>query len=494
MHRIPSAYVASITELIRRRDYNDFLSSKILKFMEAITKFRLLEEKRRDNFMKEIGRYLPPHSVRGLDEKPPLVDMTVSESFLPAVDKESITELGAFIRQLKADLGDTPSVSKLEVTLMKMSEGLGGSLLEREFERCIVKCGVVGALSRRSSRDSIHAAETPVAMVVERMQAVEAERNGLLQDRGRLLQELDELRDEVDRRNRDSGAGSQDRGELRQRNEDAVDNIRQNFEKDKLITSLTASVKHLELVNNQLSNNATRTQVTVRDLHQQLEQAHESRKSFLVEQEKSESEKELVWEATVQRLQSELESLHEEHAALKAEFLNEKEDKKSRVASQGRQLMDLKEVQAQNDALKDETADYKALLRTARITQAEYQEKIQELQDENSTFKTQIAESVCQNKDLDLEKKIVVTRLSREKEDVESGLKKLNERVRVADMLIESLRKESDDARGEAERRRNEITVIRGDVAKYAHEKSDLGVVVERCHGEILDLRQVCIG
>lgn len=74
------AWGAALIEIVRRKEYSRVFLSKAREMAEILARFRLLEEKRRENFKTEIVQYLPPGLISGLDDKPPLSDITISNA------------------------------------------------------------------------------------------------------------------------------------------------------------------------------------------------------------------------------------------------------------------------------------------------------------------------------------------------------------------------------------------------------------------------------
>ncbi|KAJ3050793.1 oligomeric, coiled-coil, peripheral membrane protein, partial [Rhizophlyctis rosea] len=74
VHRMPVAWGAGVVEVVRRREFGKFYLQKAQEVASVLQAFRSVEEKRRENFRKEIERYLPNGLIRGLDEAPVVVE------------------------------------------------------------------------------------------------------------------------------------------------------------------------------------------------------------------------------------------------------------------------------------------------------------------------------------------------------------------------------------------------------------------------------------
>ncbi len=86
------AWGAALIEIVRRKEYARIFMSKAREMAEILARFRLVEEKRRENFKTEIVQYLPPGLIVGLDDKPPLSDITISntQDNLPSISTTDI--------------------------------------------------------------------------------------------------------------------------------------------------------------------------------------------------------------------------------------------------------------------------------------------------------------------------------------------------------------------------------------------------------------------
>ena len=69
-------------EIVRRKEYLNTFYVKAKEMAEVLVKFRMLEQKRRENFSNEIYRYLPNGLIKGLDDTLPTSDIKI----LNAVD------------------------------------------------------------------------------------------------------------------------------------------------------------------------------------------------------------------------------------------------------------------------------------------------------------------------------------------------------------------------------------------------------------------------
>ena len=65
VHRIAPSWGTALIEIVRRKEYLKTFFAKATEMAEILGKFRLLEEKRRENFNNEISRYLPNGMIKG---------------------------------------------------------------------------------------------------------------------------------------------------------------------------------------------------------------------------------------------------------------------------------------------------------------------------------------------------------------------------------------------------------------------------------------------
>ncbi|TPX30381.1 hypothetical protein SmJEL517_g06033 [Synchytrium microbalum] len=159
VHRMPSAWGATLVEIVRRREYAKVFLSRAKEMAEILSKFRAQEERRRETFKAEIGAYLPAGLIRGLDDKPPYCEISVSgtKDGLPLLAKEDILDFEKLVSSIRSSImepsgpsGSTSSapdaVTKLQATMVRMSPQVDGTAAE--FDRIIVKSSLGESLRR----------------------------------------------------------------------------------------------------------------------------------------------------------------------------------------------------------------------------------------------------------------------------------------------------------------------------------------------------------
>lgn len=80
VHRIAPSWGTALVEIVRRKEYLKTFFAKATEMAEVLAKFRMLEQKRRENFTNEISRYLPQGIIRGLDDTLPISDIKISNT------------------------------------------------------------------------------------------------------------------------------------------------------------------------------------------------------------------------------------------------------------------------------------------------------------------------------------------------------------------------------------------------------------------------------
>lgn len=93
IHCLPGAYQLTLLEITRRGLFRRKLHAEVTQLEKNVQIIRDEEIALRKWFTKNIGRYLPPGLIRGLDENPPsytLVCNTISESALPQIDSKEV--------------------------------------------------------------------------------------------------------------------------------------------------------------------------------------------------------------------------------------------------------------------------------------------------------------------------------------------------------------------------------------------------------------------
>ncbi|KAG0027497.1 oligomeric, coiled-coil, peripheral membrane protein [Podila clonocystis] len=178
VQRIPTAYGALIVEIVRRREYSKLLLQKSQQLAEVMSRFRQLEQRRRDSFRSEVAKFVPV-VVPGLDDVPPFSEINAlnTKDRLPPFTREHVTEFERLISQLSTGLGQEGSVehslgvesnpgassissqepnqdtlSKLRVTLVKMTTQM--DVMGGEFDRILEKTFYTERIQRLEEENS----------------------------------------------------------------------------------------------------------------------------------------------------------------------------------------------------------------------------------------------------------------------------------------------------------------------------------------------------
>lgn len=178
VQRIPIAYGALIVEIVRRREYSKLLLQKSQQLAEVMSRFRLLEQRRRDSFRSEVAKFVPV-VVPGLDDVPPFSEINAlnTRDRLPPFTREHVAEFERLISQLSTGLGQEGSVehslgaesnpgassissqepnqdalSKLRVTLVKMTTQM--DVMGGEFDRILEKSFYTERIQRLEEENS----------------------------------------------------------------------------------------------------------------------------------------------------------------------------------------------------------------------------------------------------------------------------------------------------------------------------------------------------
>lgn len=178
VQRIPIAYGALIVEIVRRREYSKLLLQKSQQLAEVMSRFRQLEQRRRDSFRSEVARFVPV-VVPGLDDVPPFSEINAlnTRDRLPPFTREHVAEFERLISQLSTGLGQEGSVehslgaesnpgassissqepnqdalSKLRVTLVKMTTQM--DVMGGEFDRILEKSFYTERIQRLEEENS----------------------------------------------------------------------------------------------------------------------------------------------------------------------------------------------------------------------------------------------------------------------------------------------------------------------------------------------------
>ena len=166
VQRIPIAYGALVVEIVRRREYSKLLLTKSQQLAEVMSRFRQMEQRRRDSFRSEVAKFVPV-VVPGLDDVPPFCEINAlnTKDRLPPFTREHVAEFERMIQQLSVGIGgqdgadshvmgvgesstgassinsgqetNQDALSKLRVTLTKMTTQM--DVMGGEFERILEK-------------------------------------------------------------------------------------------------------------------------------------------------------------------------------------------------------------------------------------------------------------------------------------------------------------------------------------------------------------------
>ncbi|KAG0036571.1 oligomeric, coiled-coil, peripheral membrane protein [Podila clonocystis] len=178
VQRIPTAYGALIVEIVRRREYSKLLLQKSQQLAEVMSRFRHLEQRRRDSFRSEVAKFVPV-AVPGLEDVLPFSEINAlnTKDRLPPFTREHVTEFERLISQLSTGLGQEGSVehslgvesnpgassissqepnqdtlSKLRVTLVKMTTQM--DVMGGEFDRILEKSFYTERIQRLEEENS----------------------------------------------------------------------------------------------------------------------------------------------------------------------------------------------------------------------------------------------------------------------------------------------------------------------------------------------------
>ncbi|KAG0303445.1 oligomeric, coiled-coil, peripheral membrane protein [Dissophora globulifera] len=166
VQRIPIAYGALVVEIVRRREYSKLLLQKSQQLAEVMSRFRQLEQRRRDSFRTEVSKFVPV-VVPGLEDVPPYCEINAlnTRDRLPSFTREHIAEFERLVNQLSIGLGahdgneshvlnaeqsttgtssitsgqeiNQDGLSKLRLTLTKMTAQM--DIMGGEFDRILEK-------------------------------------------------------------------------------------------------------------------------------------------------------------------------------------------------------------------------------------------------------------------------------------------------------------------------------------------------------------------
>lgn len=175
VQRIPIAYGALVVEIVRRREYAKLLLQKSQQWAEVMSRFRQMEQRRRDSFRTEVAKFVPV-VVPGLDDAPPFCEINAlnTRDRLPPFTREHVAEFERLVNQLSVGLGGQGSegteshvlgadlsmagassisgesnqdaLSKLRVTLVKMTAQM--DVMGGEFDRILEKSFLTEKIQR----------------------------------------------------------------------------------------------------------------------------------------------------------------------------------------------------------------------------------------------------------------------------------------------------------------------------------------------------------
>jgi autophagy-related protein 11 len=89
---MPAAYKACLQEVVRRRTFEKLYVAEVEAAADKLSRLRASETYAREAFLRRHGRHLPKNLVRGLNDRPPHVDILTRpfDTALPAIDPASI--------------------------------------------------------------------------------------------------------------------------------------------------------------------------------------------------------------------------------------------------------------------------------------------------------------------------------------------------------------------------------------------------------------------
>ncbi|KAF9935347.1 oligomeric, coiled-coil, peripheral membrane protein [Linnemannia zychae] len=175
VQRIPIAYGALVVEIVRRREYSMLLLQKSKQLAEVMSRFKQMEQRRRDSFRSEVAKFVPV-VVPGLDDAPPFCEINAlhTRDRLPPFTREHVAEFERLVNQLSAGLGghgsesaeshilgteqsmagassisgesNQDALAKLRVTLVKMTAQM--DLMGGEFDRILEKSFLTEKIQR----------------------------------------------------------------------------------------------------------------------------------------------------------------------------------------------------------------------------------------------------------------------------------------------------------------------------------------------------------
>ncbi|KAI8912443.1 hypothetical protein EDD86DRAFT_201364 [Gorgonomyces haynaldii] len=140
LHRMVPAYGASQVEIVRRKEFTRVFLNKVKEMADVLSSFRAMEDLRRENFKQEILRYLPSGLIQGLEDRPPVCEIAVSNTKdnLPQLQISDLDGFTKTIAQLvKDEKVQEETVAKLQSTMTKMSHQI--EMIPNDFERLMTK-------------------------------------------------------------------------------------------------------------------------------------------------------------------------------------------------------------------------------------------------------------------------------------------------------------------------------------------------------------------
>jgi hypothetical protein len=159
VHRISPSWGTALIEIVRRKEYLKTFYSKATHMAEILAKFRMLEQKRRENFHNEIARYLPVGIIQGLDDTLPTSNIKISNTVdnLPDITLADIQsnisstkrlDFEKTVTEIRKSFSDTKrgpitfdSLSKLQATMIRLIPLIGGITVD--FDRILFKSGII---------------------------------------------------------------------------------------------------------------------------------------------------------------------------------------------------------------------------------------------------------------------------------------------------------------------------------------------------------------
>lgn len=124
LHQMPLAYVATVVEIVRRKEYAKLLGAKAIQLAEAMSRFRNTEQKRRETFRTDVKKYVPI-DFSGLEDSPAFVEVSTINitDVLPDVSRDDLEALVGLLHHLQMDVRADTSPSPKTGNYMTGSQG-----------------------------------------------------------------------------------------------------------------------------------------------------------------------------------------------------------------------------------------------------------------------------------------------------------------------------------------------------------------------------------